>query len=594
MKLRIRHKMAAMAILTVVPMLVYSFWNFGYTLYREKDRIAEQNLLRAREVARQYEAILNSTLSGIAPLARHPAVTSLDTPRADLLLAELLPLFPEVSNFVLADMAGRNVGSGLPSPTVHSLTYTDRPWFTDTLAGRQVISDIYTSKLLKVPAVMVTQPVFSDTKEQAGVLGFALSLPGLSQQIATTGLPANSTIVILDRSNAVIACTLHPQNIGKPFGGSTALLAALAQKEGKLAAPGSDGIERLYSFTTLGLSNWKVIVGVPTKEAFYFAVSSAGQHLILILLVCFTGVSVAYLMARKMCGNIDQLVNGFAEIERGNLDYRLTLGGCDELADLAEAFNRMTAARLQAETEVQRLNLSLEKQVRDRTMELQTANQELESFCYSVSHDLRAPLRHMRGFAQMIREDCADTLDPKGLAYLEKITAASDRMDELITDLLKLSRYSRAELTMEELDLSGIARSMEAQLRSEEPQRAVAITIQDGLTARGDRPLISAVLQNLMGNAWKYSSHTDCARIEVGMGEANGERYFYVRDNGAGFDMAYADKLFTPFHRLHNAKEFDGTGIGLASVKRIITRHGGRIWAEAAPGAGATFFFTLA
>jgi signal transduction histidine kinase len=456
--------------------------------------------------------------------------------------------------------------------------------------------------------VLVTLPVFKHTEKQlalqersinhyenqVGVLGFPLDLPKLSRQIPVSDLPAGSTVLILDRNNAVIACTLHPQNIGKPFTGSRDLLAAVPQQqEGKVIAPGSDGIKRLYSFTTLERSGWKVVVGVPAEEAFFYALSDAGRNLILVLLVCLTGIPVAYLMARKMCGNIDQMVDGLAEIERGNLDYRLALGGCDELTDLAEAFNRMTAARLRAETEVQRMNLSLEKQVRARTMELQVANKELESFCYAVSHDLRAPLRHVRGFTEILKEDCAPHLSSQCQHHLEKISSSCDRMDALITDLLQLSRYSRAELTMEELDLTDLARLVETQLQSADPERTTRITIQDGLTARGDRPLITAVLQNLVGNAWKYSSRKEDARIEVGMEMVAGERRFFVRDNGAGFDMAHADKLFTPFQRLHNDREFEGTGIGLATVKRIIDRHGGRIWAEAAPDAGATFYFTL-
>jgi light-regulated signal transduction histidine kinase (bacteriophytochrome) len=269
------------------------------------------------------------------------------------------------------------------------------------------------------------------------------------------------------------------------------------------------------------------------------------------------------------------------------------LGGCDELTDLAEAFNRMTAARLRAETEVQRMNLSLEKQVRARTMELQVANKELESFCYAVSHDLRAPLRHVRGFTEILKEDCAPHLSSQCQHHLEKISSSCDRMDALITDLLQLSRYSRAELTMEELDLTDLARLVETQLQSADPERTTRITIQDGLTARGDRPLITAVLQNLVGNAWKYSSRKEDARIEVGMEMVAGERRFFVRDNGAGFDMAHAGKLFEPFRRLHTESEFPGTGLGLCTVRRIIERHGGRIRAQGRPGRGARFEFSL-
>jgi signal transduction histidine kinase len=595
MKLRIRHKMAAMVLLTVVPMFLYTIWDFGRTIFTEKDRIARQNLQQARSVAERYTATLQTAIDSLAPLARHPEVMALNTAAVDPLFASLFPNYPDLLNFILANMAGDNVGTAVPSPTIHTkvINYRDRNWFTDTLSGRPGISDLYTSKLFKVPAVMVAIPVRDKAERQVGVLGFALNLARLSSQLSTAGMPEGSIITVLDRQQDILSCSQNARHIGSRFTNEDAITRALAAREGTVRSTGMDGIERLISFTTMERSGWKVLVGVPTDEAFFLALRSAGGHMVFLLMVCLTGIPLSYLMARKMSNNIEQMVDGLAEIERGNLDYRLTLSGCDELTDLAESFNRMTAARLRAETEVQNLNSSLEKQVQTRTQELQTANRELESFCYSVSHDLRAPVRHMKGFAQILLEDFAAGMEPQAAGYLEKIRTSCDRMDDLITDLLKLSRYSRADLNMEELDLEDLARATEAELRDQDPERRVDVVIQKGLTVRGDRPLITAVIENLMGNAWKYSSHTDQARIEVGMVPEQGERRFYVRDNGAGFDMEYADKLFTPFHRLHNAKEFEGTGIGLASVQRIISRHGGRIWAEAAPGAGATFFFTL-
>jgi two-component system, sensor histidine kinase and response regulator len=224
--------------------------------------------------------------------------------------------------------------------------------------------------------------------------------------------------------------------------------------------------------------------------------------------------------------------------------------------------------------------------------ELRRKNEELEAFSYSVSHDLRAPVRHVDGFSAALLEEYADKLDAQGLQYLDRVRAASHRMGQLIDDLLSLSRIGRAELVRRPEDLSAIAHAVAAELQRDST-RSVRFDIADGLTASVDRRLMLVVFENLLGNAWKFTAKVAEAHIEVGIEEQGGRRVFFVRDNGAGFEMAYAKRLFSPFQRLHAQEDFAGTGIGLATVHRIIDRHGGRIWAEAAVGEGARFLFTL-
>jgi PAS domain S-box-containing protein len=241
------------------------------------------------------------------------------------------------------------------------------------------------------------------------------------------------------------------------------------------------------------------------------------------------------------------------------------------------------------EDRIRRLNEELQV----RAGQLAVANKELEAFAYSVSHDLRAPLRSIDGFSRILLEEYRDRLDAEGRDALGRVCAATQRMDRLIDDLLTLSRVTRSEMRLQTVDMSRLAREVLHDLREREPDRTIEGKIAEGLSARADRNLMRVVLENLLGNAWKFTSGRTPASIEFGATERERPRVFFVRDNGAGFDMAYAGKLFGAFQRLHRADEFPGTGIGLATVQRILHRHGGRIWAEAAPEKGATFFFTL-
>ncbi|MEX2283921.1 MAG: ATP-binding protein [Gemmatimonadota bacterium] len=262
-------------------------------------------------------------------------------------------------------------------------------------------------------------------------------------------------------------------------------------------------------------------------------------------------------------------------------------------ARLYEAAQDELRMRARAEGELRALNAELEDRVRQRTGQLEATNRELEAFSYSVSHDLRSPLRSIDGFSQALLEDYDAVLDERGRDYLGRVRRGAQTMGRLIDDLLELARITRREMVRDSVDLSSLAENVIAELREHDPERRVIVTIHPQLSVVGDDGLLRAALSNLLGNAWKFTSKTADAVIEFGAVHANGNRSFYVRDNGAGFDMNYASKLFGPFQRLHNASDFEGTGIGLATVQRVVNRHGGQIWAEGSVGHGATFFFTL-
>ena len=250
--------------------------------------------------------------------------------------------------------------------------------------------------------------------------------------------------------------------------------------------------------------------------------------------------------------------------------------------------------RRAVEDQLRRLSAELEHRVEERTQELRAANAELEAFSYSVSHDLRAPLRAIDGFSQVVLSRCADKLDADGRHALERVRAGTERMGVLIDSMLELSRLGRRPLEFRDVELSALAAEVVEELRAAEPEREVEVLIEPNVSAVGDKELLRVALQNLLGNAFKFTSQKPHARVQFGRTEHAGQTAIFVRDNGVGFDINDADKLFRPFERLHSESEFSGTGIGLATVHRIIGRHGGRVSAQSAIGDGATFYFTLA
>lgn len=361
------------------------------------------------------------------------------------------------------------------------------------------------------------------------------------------------------------------------------------------------------------------LIGTLYIEGRYQLYERLLQYAGIVLGVALLALALSMLLAVRMQKYVSQPILGITSLARKvaeKRDYSLRAEKLtdDEIGYLVDAFNdllaqvqfgsaaleasnaklqREIADRRRANEEIHNLNTQLEQRVAERTAELERANQELEAFSYSVSHDLRTPLRAIDGFSQALLEDYHDVLDEIGQDYLRRTRSGAQRMGQLIDDLLKLARVSRAALTHERLDLSALAEMIVSELRAHQPARDVEVRICPGLTGFGDPHLLRIALENLLSNAWKYTGKVANARIELGFSEEGGRICYFVKDNGAGFDMTYAGKLFGAFQRLHEARDYPGTGVGLATVQRIIHRHGGQIWAEAAVDRGATFYFTL-
>ncbi|HEB73083.1 MAG TPA: HAMP domain-containing protein [Nitrospirae bacterium] len=370
---------------------------------------------------------------------------------------------------------------------------------------------------------------------------------------------------------------------------------------------------------------WGMVVKIDKSEAF----APLYQRLETVTYVGSIGLMVtlllAWFLAYRMSTPLMALSRAAGKVERGEMIERVESTGSIETYTLASAFNSMTtkihsrrvkledmvfkrtvelqsanadlvgeiAERKKAEEELAKHRDHLEELVQERTNELSSVNKELEAFAYSVSHDLRAPLRGIDGFSKALLEDYADKVDDTGKDYLSRVSAATLKMSQLIDDLLTLSRVTRSEVTAEPVDLSALAHDVADDLRKEQPERMVKISIEKDLVAQGDKRLLRVVLYNLMSNSWKFTWKRLDASIEIGAARRDGKIVYFVRDNGVGFDMKYVGKLFGAFQRLHTLSEFPGTGIGLAIVQRIIHRHGGRVWAEAEVDKGAVFYLTL-
>ncbi|MFO7666426.1 MAG: PAS domain S-box protein [Desulfobacterales bacterium] len=280
------------------------------------------------------------------------------------------------------------------------------------------------------------------------------------------------------------------------------------------------------------------------------------------------------------------------DLEHGKRTYSFSVAPI-VVAGYANLYCRDVTESKQAEEQIRKLNEELEQRVLERTIQLEAANKELVAFSYSVSHDLRAPLRSIDGFSQALLEKYGNNLDETGKTYLDRVRRATQHMGRLIDDMLKLSRITQAEFKRRNVNMSNIIREITKTYKRDNPDRSVDVTIQEGVILQGDPYLMQIAMENLMGNAWKFTGKEAHPKIEFGTTVRDGETVCFIRDNGAGFDMAYGNKLFGAFQRLHTTSEFPGTGIGLATVKRIIHRHEGRIWAEGEVGKGATFFFTV-
>lgn len=595
MKSTLRFKFIGIVLIVALPFFVYSIFHYLNTVNENKKTAIRNNFLRTEEIAREIDDFMETSQNILYSLALHPAIINNDSTACDAIFSRLLPLYPYHLNILAADMNGRNIGSAVEPEKAHALNYSDNTWFKRGKMGVSTINDLHISKLFSQPSVMITMPVFNDNGVQTAVLGFPVDLKSFQEHLVTTeALAPNTAITVIDNNGTVIIDTHSEANIGKPYINATIIAALQKETEGSLTDFDSMKTERFYSYATVEISGWKVLMGIPVSEVYAEANRAAMTHFIIFSLICGTGILFSLLYSRRIGHKVELLISGFNEISTGNLDYRVTIAGKDEFAYAAQAFNRMIAERKIAEDEIKNLAASLEKNVAERTAELTNAKVELEAFSYTVSHDLQAPARHVIAYTEMLLTDHSAELSDAGRHHLSRIHKAGENMRQMIIHLLSLSTLNRKELNRSRTDLSSLCRSIISELAEPEPARNVTVSIEDGMFIDADPVLLEIAVKNLLENAWKYTGKAACPCIEIGQIIENSTDCFYVKDNGCGFDMAYADKLFAPFQRLHPEQDYVGSGVGLATVFRIVQRHGGSITAQSTPGNGAVFCFTMA
>jgi len=505
-----------------------------------------------------------------------------------------IPLDPDIAAITVLDRAGTVVAS-----TVESLNGED---FSDHKEYVHIIgknrNEVFThrphfSEYLEHNAVEVSAPITSmKSGETIGIIINAYNQEIINRITSNRkGMGASGEVVVglIDDDSIKFINTLRYapddsltlkvpliEEIAKP------MKLALEGHTGTIIGPDYRHIDVIAAYNHISSVGWGLVAKMDKTEAFQ-PLNTLRNTAIILFGICSGVVTIIGIMFSLYTASpINRLKQASEIIAGGKYEHKVEIARKDEIGALANSFNHMTGKLTHEINEHKNTEIKLIE-----------ANKELEAFCYSVSHDLRAPLRGIDGFSKILEDEYTDKLDLQGRDYIRRICSASHKMGELINDLLSLSRITRSEIKFENVDLSTMVQKITSELNSLEPNRKVDFVITEGLFVKGDAKLLHVAMNNLLNNAWKFTEKQPHARIEFGIRQHNDSPAYFINDNGVGFDMTYADKLFVAFQRLHSPGEFEGTGIGLATVQRVIHKHGGCIWAEGELGRGARFCFTL-
>lgn len=606
----LRSRAIILVLLAVVPVLALTFYSYleqrAFTV-REMQRDA---FVAARNMAHIQGAMIRNAQQFLAILAQLPQVRQRDPKACAELFANLMR-DQESYAVLLAAKPDGEVFASFP-PTTAPKKVIDRSWFQRATTYRAfVMGETQLGRISGKFCIPFGYPVLDDSGELTAVLSIGINLEWLGAFLAQSDLlgavvaqtdsPVKSSLVLADDSGRLLFHYPDPgYYVGQVFQEYAGIKALTSKDEGVADIHWLDGKQRLFGFTRMPppFRELYVAVGIPKEEVFLRVNRDLWRNLIWLSLVAALAMAAAWYGGDVFIRwEVNKLLAATRRLTGGDLAARTEQPyRSGELGQLAQAFDQMADSLQGRDGDLKKTAAELRQRLRDlnhRSLELAAANKELGDFAYTVAHDLRAPLRALGGFARILLEDYPEKLDENGQRYLNIIHQNAQKMGQLIDDLLSLARLGRREMSLVPINMTELATAVCKELQDSNPQRDLRIDIQSLPEALGDRAMLRQVLANLLLNAVKFTRDRDTALIQVSGWSDEPDNIYCVRDNGAGFDMKYVNKLFGVFQRLHTEKEFEGTGVGLATSKRIIERHGGRMWAESVLHEGASFYFSI-